>query len=612
MPRGRKSTAAAHVPRAEARIVIGLDFGTTYSGVAYCDEKGAAEGTSGVQLITSWPGLAAHTATNEKVPSRIAYGTPPEPDIIWGNQIKHNTKASINSCMKLKLDERPAHIRHFLEVLTRGMAGMDVKDEDESSNEPLDHPSKTPVDMVADYLTKVREIAWDVLEQQYGKVLFSSMKKELVVTVPAVWSERAKDLTLRAVNRAEFNASRISLVSEPEAAAIYTLKDMREGPSRDDIKVGDVFILCDAGGGTVDLISYKITQIEPALRVEEAAVGSGDKCGASYVETEFLSWLEKWIGSEAFQKIPEEKKRHGSQMMTSFETNKLHFSGDDDEIEIRIPAETGIQNSEELNIDDRILTLSTAQMKQLFDPCVSSTIKLIDGQATAVMKAGLGKPKMVLVVGGFGRNEYLYRKIKEYCSSIGTEIRRPRFPWSAVSRGAVCRGLEPASGGLVAVRLARKFYGTPVSTIFLPSVHKPEDMYIDGYTGCRMAKGQMRWLSEKGDRLPEAHPRKIEIQVSFSFRPEEPRQVGVTLVGFSEDKAPERLVDSGVQPICRILADLSTIPLSQCDQMLNPLTGMVFYSVDLALQATFSREVLTWKVLHGGKEYGSATATYDD
>ena len=41
---------------------------------------------------------------------------------------------------------------------------------------------------------------------------------------------------------------------------------------------------CDAGGGTVDLISYRVTQRHPTFKIEEAAVGSGDKCGATYVE----------------------------------------------------------------------------------------------------------------------------------------------------------------------------------------------------------------------------------------------------------------------------------------------------------------------------------------
>jgi len=50
-----------------ARVVIGLDFGTTYSGVAYCDNNGAREGTAGVKLITSWPGHITQNATNEFV-----------------------------------------------------------------------------------------------------------------------------------------------------------------------------------------------------------------------------------------------------------------------------------------------------------------------------------------------------------------------------------------------------------------------------------------------------------------------------------------------------------------------------------------------------------------
>jgi hypothetical protein len=44
-------------------------------------------------------------------------------------------------------------------------------------------------------------------------------------------------LTLKAVAKAQFNVSKISLVTETEAAAIYTLKDMKEGPGQDQIQV---------------------------------------------------------------------------------------------------------------------------------------------------------------------------------------------------------------------------------------------------------------------------------------------------------------------------------------------------------------------------------------
>ena len=39
-------------------------------------------------------------------------------------------------------------------------------------------------------------------------------------------------------------------------------------------QVGDAFVLCDAGGGTVDLISYEITKLDP-LELRELVPGKG-------------------------------------------------------------------------------------------------------------------------------------------------------------------------------------------------------------------------------------------------------------------------------------------------------------------------------------------------
>ena len=40
------------------------------------------------------------------------------------------------------------------------------------------------------------------------------------------------------------------------------------------LKIGDAFVLCDTGGGTVDLISYEITKIEP-FELRELVKGTG-------------------------------------------------------------------------------------------------------------------------------------------------------------------------------------------------------------------------------------------------------------------------------------------------------------------------------------------------
>jgi molecular chaperone DnaK (HSP70) len=123
-------------------------------------------------------------------------------------------------------------------------------------------------------------------------------------------------------------------------------------------QVGDTFVLCDAGGGTVDLISYRITQVSPFLRVEEAAIGSGDKCGATYVDKEFLAWLEKKLGTPTFKEIPKSKTRHGSQLMNAFEALKIHFAGNKEEVQISLPRGCGIQDDEENGIEDGELTMT--------------------------------------------------------------------------------------------------------------------------------------------------------------------------------------------------------------------------------------------------------------
>lgn len=96
----------------------------------------------------------------------------------------------------------------------------------------------------------------------------------------------------------------------------------------------------------------------------------------------------------------------------------------------------------------------------------------------------------MFLVGGFGRSDYLYKRVEEYCKDRGFGVRRPPYPWSAVVRGAVARGLEPNGGGLVELRKCRLHYGTPVSQRFVPGKHSESDSYIDELTGEKYAKGK--------------------------------------------------------------------------------------------------------------------------
>ncbi len=92
------------------------------------------------------------------------------------------------------------------------------------------------------------------------------------------------------------DSSSLQSISEPEAAAIYAL-DALGGSA--NFKVGDTFVLCDAGGGTVDLITYTIVRLKPKLTLTEASPGTGSSCGSSFLNRRFHEFLTSKLAGEA-------------------------------------------------------------------------------------------------------------------------------------------------------------------------------------------------------------------------------------------------------------------------------------------------------------------------
>lgn len=69
--------------------------------------------------------------------------------------------------------------------------------------------------------------------------------------MPAVWSDLAQAKTRTCAEQAGMGkGSALHIITEPEAAAMYALDIM----DPHDIEIDDTFVLCDAGGGTVDLV----------------------------------------------------------------------------------------------------------------------------------------------------------------------------------------------------------------------------------------------------------------------------------------------------------------------------------------------------------------------
>jgi hypothetical protein len=127
---------------------------------------------------------------------------------------------------------------------------------------------KPPVEIAADFIGAVYRHAQSEIAKVVPKEYLKICQKHFVLSVPAVWSDAAKNATLQASKIAGIFP--VTLIKEPEAAALYTMHSL--GFS---LNVGDAFVVCDAGGGTVDLISYEVVGLNPNLQVKELVPGTG-------------------------------------------------------------------------------------------------------------------------------------------------------------------------------------------------------------------------------------------------------------------------------------------------------------------------------------------------
>jgi molecular chaperone DnaK (HSP70) len=96
-------------------------------------------------------------------------------------------------------------------------------------------------------------------------VLFAKSEIQYVLTVPAVWSDKAKATTLKCAERAGY--AEPTLITEPEAAAVYSIRTM----DTTTFEEGDTFIICDAGGGTVvrELILLSLPYIDYCIGFDQ-------------------------------------------------------------------------------------------------------------------------------------------------------------------------------------------------------------------------------------------------------------------------------------------------------------------------------------------------------
>lgn len=153
----------------------------------------------------------------------------------------------------------------------------------------------SPLDVIAEILKHIRE-AWDhchtnqPLEQQ-----------QILITVPASFDPSARQLVQEAAALAGYPET--ILLEEPQAA-FYAWLQSHKDKWRETLKVGDIVLVVDVGGGTTDFSLIEVAEADGDLVLNRLAVGDHLLLGGDNIDLA-LAYFVKSRFEEQGQEIDE-------------------------------------------------------------------------------------------------------------------------------------------------------------------------------------------------------------------------------------------------------------------------------------------------------------------
>ncbi|CAG8519124.1 8872_t:CDS:10 [Cetraspora pellucida] len=272
------------------------------------------------------------------------------------------------------------------------------------------------------------------------------------------------------------DSDRLQFTTERKAAAIYciTKKSLRDNFLKDS---DTSFLIVDCGGGTVDLTTRKLLS---NCELGEVTERSGDFCGSTFIDKEFLKFLGKIVGDGAIKLLREKHYGEMQYMIQEFCSNiKIPYTGDDQftydfdlDVEICPVLKQYVLGEAKTSLEEKewIVEINNNDVKEMFDPIVERIIRLIKVQLENSHTCSA-----IFMVGGFSESKYLQNRVQTEFQDKVAHILVPPEPTAAVVRGAVIYGLrmnpsfyniqDPSIKPIIKNRILKFTYGVEVGMI---------------------------------------------------------------------------------------------------------------------------------------------------
>jgi hypothetical protein len=274
-----------------ARYAVGIDLGTTHCALASID-LAASRGEEAEESLMRVPQLTGPGAV-EELPLLPSFLYLPHPDELapgdltlpWGpgtGAIVGELARSLGARTPIRLvSSAKSWLCH--PGVDRRAPILPVGAQEEGL------ARVSPYAAAVRYLAHLRD-AWNHAHPEADLA-----SQEVTVTVPASFDPAARDLTAAAAQEVGF--ANLVLLEEPQAA-LYSWIHESAGDWRNQVRLGDMILVIDLGGGTTDLSLIAVTERDGNLVPTRVAVGDHILLGGDNMDLALAHVLKSKLAAE--------------------------------------------------------------------------------------------------------------------------------------------------------------------------------------------------------------------------------------------------------------------------------------------------------------------------
>ncbi|MBL8148649.1 MAG: Hsp70 family protein [Blastocatellia bacterium] len=270
------------------KYVVGIDLGTTNCALAASPNKEDSEDAAAVSELFAIAQLVnPHEVAEQKLLPSFLY-LPGEYDFPQGSlhlPWERDERYLVGELARKRGAENPLR---FIASAKSWLCHSRV-----NRTQPIlpwqapDEVAKlSPLEASLRYLEYLRQ-SWDYAHREEGQFLAD---QEIFLTVPASFDEAARTLTMKAAEMAGLH--KVTLLEEPQAAFYSWIEGQAEN-WRKRVKVGDLILVCDIGGGTTDFSLIAVSEEDGELKLNRVAVGDHILLGGDNMDLALARLLQQ-------------------------------------------------------------------------------------------------------------------------------------------------------------------------------------------------------------------------------------------------------------------------------------------------------------------------------